>query len=266
MKIFVNTLVFNEESFLYFALKSVIDYVDKVLIWDTGSKDNTVRVIEELKKKYPRKIEFKEIGEVDAEGVTKARQRMLEESTDCDYIILVDGDEIWPEESIKKLRDLINKEGKNLEGIVVPFYNLVGDIFHYQSEEAGQYELLGKKGHLQIRAINRKIKGLHIKEEYPLEGFYNKEGVVLQDSKKLKFLNAPYLHATHLKRSRFDRKYNKQKLEIGNKFPKDFKFPKVLFESYPPFIPNPFKTLDGASLLLSYIFTPLRKVKRLLKI
>lgn len=50
----VHTLVKNEERYLWFAVTSVIDYVDKMLLWDTGSTDRTIQLIKELKKRYPQ--------------------------------------------------------------------------------------------------------------------------------------------------------------------------------------------------------------------
>ena len=45
MKIWAHTLVMNEDRFIWYAVMSVIDYVDKILIFDTGSTDGTVRII-----------------------------------------------------------------------------------------------------------------------------------------------------------------------------------------------------------------------------
>ncbi|KKR11163.1 MAG: Glycosyl transferase family 2 [Candidatus Woesebacteria bacterium GW2011_GWA1_39_21b] len=67
MKIWAHTLVRNEERYIWFSVMSVINYVDKILIWDTGSTDNTVSIIREIKKKYPEKIDFKKVGKVDAQ-------------------------------------------------------------------------------------------------------------------------------------------------------------------------------------------------------
>ena len=52
MKIWANTVVHNEENFIWFAIMSVVDYVDKVLVYDTGSTDQTVSIIKEIKKAY----------------------------------------------------------------------------------------------------------------------------------------------------------------------------------------------------------------------
>ena len=48
--IWANTIVHNEENFIWFAIMSVIDWVDKMLVWDTGSTDKTVEIIEEIIK------------------------------------------------------------------------------------------------------------------------------------------------------------------------------------------------------------------------
>ena len=45
-----NTIVKNEDKYLYFAVESVIEFLDKLLIWDTGSSDNTIEIIKLLKK------------------------------------------------------------------------------------------------------------------------------------------------------------------------------------------------------------------------
>lgn len=259
MKIWGNCIINNEENFVWFAVSSVIEYLDKILIWDTGSSDKTVKIIEELKKKYPDKIRFKEVGPVSAAAYTKIRQQMLNQS-DCDWLFILDGDEIWFEDSIKKLIEEI-KNNSQIQALVVPFYNAVGDIYHYQEESAGRYQLLGKKGHLTIKAISRQIPGLHWNLPYPHEGLFNKNNQSVQNAGSLKFTNAPFLHTSLLERSDF-KKTKKTKLEIGKKFPEDFSFPEVFSKPYPQFINSPFKKMSGSDLILAGILTPLKKIKR----
>ena len=50
MKVWAHTLVKNEERYIWYAVMSVIDWVDKILIWDTGSTDKTVEIIKEIEK------------------------------------------------------------------------------------------------------------------------------------------------------------------------------------------------------------------------
>lgn len=260
--IWANTIIYNEENFIWFAVMSVIDYVDKILIYDTGSTDQTVEIIEKIIKIKKDKIIFREVGKVDGEKFTKMRQAMLDESK-SDWILILDGDEIWWNDSIKRLVNFINKNGQSKDAIVVPFYNLVGDLYHYQSEEAGQYTLLGQKGHLTIKAINKAIFGLHVKGPYGQEGFFDGDDKPVQEggSDKLFFLNAPFLHMTHLKRSSKDG-HNKFKTELGLKFPDNFKFPGVFYQDFPKIVKSPFDKRSKMFKTISVIKEPLLKIKR----
>lgn len=261
MKIWANTIVNNEENFLWFAVMSVADYVDKVLIWDTGSNDKTVSIINELRKRLGGKVELKEVGEVDPQQFTKMRQQMLEQS-DCDWILILDGDEIWWKDSIKNVISKINEKGNEIEGIVVPMKVAAGDIFHMQDESAGRYKILGRKGHLSLKAFSKKIPGLHADWPYSKEGFFDENGKLIQERQNLIFVDAPFLHVTHLKRSNSKRKYEKFKYELGNKVTKGFKYPQVLYNQYPKFISSPWEKISGIKNLAVKILTPLRKIKR----
>lgn len=263
-KIWVNCLVQNEDKFIWFALMSIINYVDKILVWDTGSTDKTVAIIQDIREKFKDKIDFQEFGKVDAQTLTNLRHKQLIVSR-CDYILVLDGDEIWPEVSIEKVLDIINSEGDKFDGLVVPFYNLVGDIYHYQDESAGRYKLLGRVGHLTIRLVNRRVPGIKVKNKFPDEGLYIKDQP-LQNSKNLKFLDAPYLHATHLKRSsmgRDDKRY-RYKYELGHKFPKDFEYPKSLFLDYPEIVSSPLKRRSIKYSFLALLQYPLKYLRRML--
>lgn len=264
MRIWVNTIVHNEENFVWFAVMSVIDFVDRVLIYDTGSTDKTVEIIRQIQKVKKNKIIFKEVGPGEEDAFPKLRQQMLKES-DCDWLIVVDGDEIWWEKSIKKLIQKIKKDGDKLDGIAVPYFVSLGDIYHYQEERAGQYQLLGKKGHFSLRAINKKVPGLHVSLPYGHEGYFDKDNQPVQERKGVVFLDSSYLHTTHLKRSGNRRKKDKFKFELGKSFQKTFLFPEVLFRPRPEIVPSPWKKQGDLFLLRSLPLTPLRKLKRRIK-
>jgi glycosyltransferase involved in cell wall biosynthesis len=267
MKIIAQTLVKNEERYLWFAVKSVIDYVDKVLIWDTGSTDRTVEIIKKLQSKYPNKIEFRETGPVGRDGLSTLRQEMLLKSH-CDWIILLDGDEVWWQDSIKKVTTSILVNGTKLDSIVTPYVSLIGDIYHRQEEKAGRYKIDGRVGHITIRAINRKIPGLHVEKPYGKEGYFDGEGKPIQERPegRREFIGAPYLHFSHLERggngkSVVDR-VKKLKHELGNPLPSDYFYPEVLFQACPKIIQSPWRKMDKRYFFKAALLTPLKKIKR----
>ncbi len=266
--IVAHTLVKNEALWLWYAVSSVVNHVDKLLLWDTGSTDGTLEIIEELRKKYPDKIEFRQYGEVTSETFTRARQEMLD-ATISDWFIVVDADEVWWEESIKKITDLIREKGNELESIVVPTINPVGDVFHRQEEKAGRYKLAGRTGHYNLRAVNRKILGLHSEGAHGVWGWVDGDNRMIQDrGSKVGFVDAPYLHTTFLPRAgegkdaEVIKRGKKLKHEIGEPFPKDFYYPEVFFRSRPEFIKSPWRTMDFKLKFRSSLETPLRKLKR----
>ena len=264
--IWAHTLVKNEERYLWFSVASVINYVDKVLIWDTGSTDKTVEIITQLQKKYSQKIEFKEIGIVDRNGLSNARQKMLEES-DCDWILILDGDEVWWEDSIKKLIATILYKGDRLDSIVNSYVSMVGDIYHKRGVATGRYRIGNLTGHFNIRAINRKVPGLHVEKPYGKEGYFNGQSVALQDEspEKREFINAPYMHFSHLRRSNrvnvIDR-LKKYKHEIGEPLPLDYYYPEVFFRPRPLLVSDIWRPMSFSFKLHSYLETPFRMIKR----
>lgn len=268
--IWANTIVKNEERFLWFAVGSVIDHLDKMLIWDTGSTDRTVAIIKLLQKKYPEKIYFREYGEVDAEEFTVARNEMLDK-TQSEWVLILDGDEIWWDDSIKKVINLIHHSNKELETIVTPYYNIIGDIYHYQENNAGMYVIDNLKGHYNIRVLNRNIPGLHLEKPHGQQGFYDNNGVLIQNREKGKraFLDAKYMHFTNMVRSSY-RKLDatvlkrdaKFKYELGHSFPEGFKYPEVFYKEYPDMVPNPWQKMTKSYFFRATIETLGKKIRR----
>ncbi len=271
MKIWSHILVQNEERYLWYAVNSVAQYMDKIMIWDTGSSDNTIAIITELEKKYPKQIEFKEVGEVSIHEFATMRQRMLDE-TKSDWIFILDGDEVWWDDSIKELVDIIQTKGDTLDSIVSKYVNVIGDIFHYQDEQAGQYTIDGQRGHLTIRAMNMSIEGIHAANPHGRQGYFDKNDTAVQDLPKSgrKFQEMTgYMHFTHLIRSdtlaedlKVPKRDIKYKKELGNPFPLDYFYPEVFFRPKPKIVPSPWKTMDKSFKIQSQILTPLRKLKR----
>jgi glycosyltransferase involved in cell wall biosynthesis len=270
MQIWGHSLVKNEESWLWYSTSSVVRYLDKILIWDTGSTDKTVEVIKLLQKKYKDNIVFRQYGEVDPLSFAKARQEMLDQ-TNSDWFMVIDGDEIWWDESIKKLVNTINTQGDKIESIVVPTVNFVGDIYHYQEEKAGKYRFGEKEGHLNLRAINRNIPGLKSLNPHGSWGWVDGEGKMIQDRNKEKvvFVNAPYLHTTFLQRgllrnddSKVPKRLKKYKYEIGIETKLDYFYPEVFFQETPNFIPSIWKPFDYKYKIRAMFETPLRKIYR----
>lgn len=268
-KIIVNTLVRNEENFVWYAINSVLDFVDKMVIFDTGSTDKTVEIIKTINS---QKIIFEELGEVDALGHSRLRDEQIKISQKLggDWLLILDGDEIWPENTIRKFRQKIERASTEKTSLVVRAYNLVGDVYHYHPEsETDIWPYAPKKmrpGFMTIRGISLKIPGLNCSRAYPMEAFRDKNGKPIHEmgEKSFIFLDGYYLHASYLRRSSIGAKVMNRgrKFEIGKRFSADFIYPKVFFVERPAIVPNVLGEIQGIDKLKSLIQTPLKKIKR----
>jgi hypothetical protein len=261
-------MIKNEENFVWYSTMSVIDYVDRIIIRDTGSQDNTWKILSWLKKKYPKKIDLLEVGDVNPEEYREVRQKMLVDSL-CDWILILDGDEIWWEDSIKELVSIINSKGNTLDTIITSYFNPIDDIYHYQDEKFSQYKIGDYSGNITIRAINKKIEGLHIEGKHPLEKYCDRSGTPIQDmsDKRRICQKGKYFHSTFLTRSVVEndpKRADRRRIvhDLGHSFPLDFYYPEVFFLARPNIVPSPWERMNKSFLLLSYLESLLRDIKR----
>lgn len=252
MKISAHCLVKNEDRFVWYSIMSVIDYVDEILIYlDDRSGDKTERIIKTIKSS---KIIFKKKCPRNLQELGNLRQEMLEE-TKADWIFILDGDEIWYDGVVRDIRSKIYDLGESKDLIVNPNYMLIGDMFHYQPEEAGKYRIANRQGNYNIRFIRKGIPGLHAEGAFLHEGYADGRGIKIQNlgEERIYFSNEKYLHASFLKKPKF---------EIGKEFPKDFYYPEVFFKSRPAIVPSPWQAMTVGYKLNAFWQTPLKKIKR----
>lgn len=240
-------IVKNEEYWVWYAITSVINFVDKILIYDTGSKDKTVNIIKMLSN-INKKIIFEQKEKADTKKMVALRNEQIEK-TKTEWFLLVDGDEVWPKKSLASLVKMIKQADKSKVGIVTRTYNCIGDIYHYLPEKKGKYHLLGMKGHFNIRAY-RKIPGYQWQGNYPLESYVDKNGLSINEqNNKLLFLDKYYWHLTHLPRSSKD-DHRSRKYGLGVKFSNGHQHPEVFSLPRPKIVKNPWVKMDIKSKLL----------------
>ena len=266
----VHCVVKNEERWIWFAINSILDIAGEILIYDTGSADKTVEILKTIKSK---KIIFEEKGEVDAKGLAQLRKEQLSR-TKTEWFLILDGDEVWMKETKNELIKKIKSADKSDWGIVVRAWNLVGDVYHYHPESVRYhwpYAPKKFKGWANLRVFRRSVPGIHIKGEYPLEAYCDKDNIPIQNygEKHLLFLKNRYFHTTYLTRSDTrarDRnvlnRLKKSKMELGLSFSKNFKYPEVFYKKTPNIVPSPWKKRSNFEFLISLVQTPVKETRR----
>lgn len=252
MSVTVHSLVANEDQFIWFSLMSVLPFIDKILIYDTGSTDKTVEIIKSIKSE---KIVFEEKGKVSPTELVKLRNEQIQK-TKTDFFMILDGDEIWPKVNLEKFLTGLKNMPKEKIGVYCRTRNTIGDIYHYLPESAGNYRFQNNKGHLTMRAF-RNVSGLTVDGIYPLETYKYQDRSLNDWDERLFFIDTWYLHTTHLRRSSNSQKvsgFRTRKIETGIAFKKE-EIPEVFLENLPPKRPFFYE-------LAARIITPLKEIKR----
>lgn len=197
MSVTAHCVIKNEEVFIPYAVASIIDFVDRLFIYDTGSTDGTVKKIEALREKYPEKIYFEQKGPADKKRHTELRQEMLDR-TQTDWFMILDGDEVWTARALKEAGEIM-KSQSDVQCIVAPFYLCVGDVYHRYFKR-GEMDVHGKKDYWQPRFV-RVNEGVHWRGDYNADCLYDGKGESIEQPGGTAFLQERYWHLTHLRRS-----------------------------------------------------------------
>lgn len=123
MKISACVIIKNEEKNLTTYIEGVKNIADEIIITDTGSTDNSVKLLESLKEKFNLNLQiyhFEWIADFAA-----AKNFTLEKATG-DWIIFLDADEYFDKKDRKKVRPLIEKlhSDADIIGIGSPILNV----------------------------------------------------------------------------------------------------------------------------------------------
>lgn len=251
-------IVRNEDMWVWYSIMSVLHYVHKLIIFDTGSSDCTVDIIKTIvtDRRYGSKIVFEQKGLVDKKGFTALRQEQIEMTT-TDYFLVLDGDEIWYENSVSELAGLLNAVGPKL--VATRFINCAGDIHHYRDFSREAYNIKGITGSITIRAYSMSINGIHCEGNYGVEGYYDQNGITVQNNNEdILVMNGYFLHTSLLRRSSnlwgdLSIGYRRKKIffDWDYRFSKSFNYPEVFYMARPEIVPSPWEhRIDSLRLII----------------
>lgn len=103
----------NEEEMIGRCLDDLILWVDKIVVFNDGSTDGTLEIVES----YPKVVDVfsqPNKGNVRTEG--RDRQKLLEmaQATGCDWLLFIDADEVFEDRMKAEIYDMINDRSANL--------------------------------------------------------------------------------------------------------------------------------------------------------
>lgn len=109
----------DEENFIESALKSALDFVDEIIVVDTGSQDNTI----DIAQKYTSKIIIspweKDFSLHKNQAISEAK---------CDWILFLDCDEVIQNKNNYDLKKVLNNSSSNVKGYNLNIVNIISNI------------------------------------------------------------------------------------------------------------------------------------------
>lgn len=248
MTVTAHCLVKNEEVFIEAAIRSVIDFVDCVLVFDTGSTDRTVEIVTNLQKEFPQKIVFEKKGVANKQRHTDLRQEMVER-TQTDWWMILDGDEVWGETAWQEAIGIMATAAT--ECIIAPFYLCVGDVYH-ATRRAPQIGMFGRREYWYPRFF-RSTPGMYWQGDYNEDTIYRANGEVFFNEKNTAILRNRYWHMTHLQRSSNDAQdYSSGGTRAAKLIPTYLLVGKKIKESPPRILQNQFKPLSFGQAVVNF--------------
>lgn len=121
----IHMMVKNEERYIRQTLRSVLPYAEHAIIIDTGSDDRTYDYAEELCEEFGNAFLSRRVISKDSrvwdgkhlnQELTNLRNEMLS-MTETDWVWQVDGDEIYPPDSIEALKRCVPLLGNQVIGL-----------------------------------------------------------------------------------------------------------------------------------------------------
>lgn len=105
-----HTLVRNGMPFIDLCLKQVEPFMSKMLITiSEKSNDGTIRAVRDFENRYKSKVRVMFENVKIHHHLTHERQRQVELTTE-DWILFLDDDDYWPEESLKEIIKLLDAD------------------------------------------------------------------------------------------------------------------------------------------------------------
>lgn len=195
-------IVKNEESYIGQCINSVKDFVDEMIVVDTGSRDKTV----EIAKSLGAKVFFAEW----KDDFAAAKNAAVKQAS-CDWILVLDADEVVARGDMERLKEII--VSSNAWGFEVQQRNYTSDTNLYGWQPCDIYTECRGPGFF-VSPIVRIFKN-HAKVRFRYPVHEEVDSSILELGKQIVVIPFPVHHYGYLKGNGVVDKKRKEYLKIG---------------------------------------------------
>ena len=208
-------IVKNEEKILEKFLKNLKNYVDEIIIVDTGSKDKT----KEIAKKFTKKVfDFKW-----NDDFSKARNFSIEKATQP-WILVLDPDEVIEKKDLTKLKELTKQKNSGREFSRSIELKEKSDILGYRIIQKSYHKnkLISVRGICRLFKNNKNIKFIYpihetVRNSIKELGKIGKTGIIIKHYPKLNKKDY-YLKLLKIKKELYPKSNVDKEIELERKY------------------------------------------------
>jgi glycosyltransferase involved in cell wall biosynthesis len=120
----VHCLVRNEERFIRAALLSILPLAKRVLVYDTGSTDATLKILSSIQSE---KVQIVRKTFSRPSELTDLRNEMIGQTT-TEWFMLVDGDELYPAHAVRRISEEIQTVPPTVHKIAIRRVHFLGSF------------------------------------------------------------------------------------------------------------------------------------------
>lgn len=233
MKITLYTICYNEQEMLPYFLNHYSKMVDKIVVYDNYSTDNSRQILESFKDCEIEIIDYDTNNQYSEESQTNLRNNCWKNDTDSNYIIVVDIDEIIYHPNFREFLS----SNKNIDCFKPIGYDMICD--DVPTDHSKQIYEIVKTGTLntmysKVALFRREnISETNFKYGSHLSSFLGIKTLMVHESKgDLKLLHYKCLSYEYVVKKHSD--YSKRRSEFSKKnglgFHYDFSRDKILEE------------------------------------
>lgn len=183
------TMVKNEEYWIHYVLREILEVFPYMIMLDTGSTDDTIVIAEETAIKATGALEIvrHDFGS-DAHMIGNGRN-LLRRAVETEWMFLIDGDEIWTMPQIKSLLSHTVEPGKRI--VMAGSHNLedVNGQIVKRTHDVANKDIL----------FARDVEWIRI--DYPFEGYGLSETIPMEHVQYLDAQGVFCWHVRHTQRS-----------------------------------------------------------------
>ena len=140
-------MVKDESKLIKRTLNSCLNVVDSLVVYDTGSVDNTVQIIRDFATKHKIPLSLKQGEFVDFSTSRNLLLDFVDENMEIDYAILLDSNDIIIENNLREF--LLKQDEKNVCFYVTQLWKNKNILF----SEYKTYRLIKPRKHLKYKGV-----------------------------------------------------------------------------------------------------------------